>query len=954
MTLLQPINRASRQDRGPAQQAVFETRYAWLLRWALHFTENDRAAAEDIVQEAFVRLLLSWDTLHDLDDLEPLLYSYLRYAHLSERRRGRSHAFQRLSIADFDTLAISLRSSSTFNQIDVQNEIREILSFLLWRRRTARFASMFLLRFFHSYFPEEIASICIAKRVAVDLGLSQARRELKAHLADPRQIHVLGRSPFPEQKPVNTAIPIDDFEQELRRSIFHSHIEPCPPTEELERCYSSLSKRSLDSNLLTHIVACEPCLERAVRHCNVPPPSSRSMNDSFGRSPRGKTKKAGATNKQQLARVFAEGESRMREIYEHRPTGLVIALNAQVAAVRDITSNAGRAVLKVEMHAVQTLEIIEVLSEQGLLLMAMPVLQRPPKAQPEMRHQIALSGERTLTLMVRFNGDGALIEAAYEDPHCATASEEIPELSDRSVVDSFVSMPVQEPGPDPALRAKQDTGAPWRWHRFMQNVTNRLRMVTPLVAASALLLIAIAWLAWVTDNRQAQRIGANQVLRAATRAEINLQQTDQSTVIRQRVRIAVGGRPLNRDLYRDVHRKRRSKELPMNEDERRLRSKLVEAKMDWNDPLSAQSYRDWHDELFREEDRVIESGKNLLTVTTEVAQGSIKQETLTVKADDFHPVARTVLFRDGESLEVAELSYEILPWGPQVEQWFEPNPASASNSRTPTAGPRAIVSPRLSDAQLDVAELSVLIVLQDLKADTERLQVTRTSNGVTVTGVVASDDRKTAITSRLHTIAHVAPSISSYRDLDAKAASDTNTSQIQAVSVAVADTPLKEECDHEKIASDRCRQLSYALLSASNVLVRESRSMSTLRLEYPADRALTSTAQTLLAEIVVERLGHMHAALNQQQRVLQSFNIQAPREMEPHPAGHSFLDDTVQHNLALCKELVYAGDEHSRPALTILEELAQTEDDTRIALSHLAADFGANSIPSSPYATPGQ
>src|SRR3984957_5484374 len=102
MAHIHPISEAARENREPGLRAVFETRYTWLLRWALHFTENDRAAAEDLVQETFVRLLLTWDTLADLDDLEPLLYSYLRYAHLSERRRGRSHAFQKLSTADFD------------------------------------------------------------------------------------------------------------------------------------------------------------------------------------------------------------------------------------------------------------------------------------------------------------------------------------------------------------------------------------------------------------------------------------------------------------------------------------------------------------------------------------------------------------------------------------------------------------------------------------------------------------------------------------------------------------------------------------------------------------------------------------------------------------------------------------------------------------------------------------
>jgi DNA-directed RNA polymerase specialized sigma24 family protein len=961
MTLLQNINGDSKKDRSPALQAVFERRYAWLLRWALHFTENDRAQAEDLVQETFVRLLLSWDTLRDLDDLEPLLYSYLRYEHLSERRRGRNHAFQRLSTADFDTLAISLRSSSAFDQIEVQNEIRQVLAFLLWRRRTARFASIFLLRFFHGYFPEEIASVCIAKRVAVDLGLSQARRELKAHLADPRQIHVMSRSPFPDQKPVNIAIPIDDFEKELRRNIFHSHIEPCPPLENLERAYNSLSQRPIESGLLTHIVVCEPCLEKAVRHCNIPPPSSRSINDSFRRSPRTKLRKPGLADKRRLARVFAEGESRMREIYEHHPTGLVIALNAQVVAVRDISSTATHAMLKVETHTVQTLEIIEVLSEQGLLLMAMPVLRHPPKSQPEIRHEIELSGARTLTLLIRFNGDGALIEATYADPHCSTLAdeviggEEVGALSDVCSEDDFIQrMPGARTYVGVNLPTTQTASMMWLWHRFAERLKIGLGTVTPLVTASAVLLAAIAWLAWIADNRQAQRIDANQILRAATRSEDSLQHTNQQGVIHQAVRIETGGRGQNRDLYRDLRGKRRPRQLPMSEEERVLRAKLTEAQMDWNNPLSAESYRDWHDHLLREEDQVVESGKNLLTVTTKVRRGSIQQETLTIELDDFHPVARTVLFRGGDTVEVAELSYEILPWGPKVDTWFESDFTEGFNTHPPTGGVLPKVPSRLNEAQVDFAELSTILALQELRADTERLQVTRTPSGVDVLGIVESDQRKTAIILRLQTIAHVKASISSYRDLDAKAPPKASASQVHAVSAAVEDTPLKAECSHEKMSSDQCRRLSYALLDASSVLIRESKSMNALRQEYPAARPLTSTAQQLLVEIVEERLGHMHAALEQQKRVLQSLSVDRARGWENRPAGPPILEDAAQRNLSLCKELVYVADEHSRPAPIILEELAQIVDDTRIALARTAADFGANSIPPSPYATPGQ
>lgn len=945
MIYLNAIDKATSRDREHSLQAIFTTRYAWLLRWALHFTENDRAAAEDLVQETFVRLLLTWDTLYDLDDLEPLLYSYLRYAHLSERRRGRSHAFQRLSTVDFDTLAISLRHSSTFDPIDVQNEIRQILAFLLWRRRSARFASMFLLRFFHGYFPDEIALICGAKRFGVDLGLRQARQELKAHLSGSRQIRVLGRSPMPEYKPLNVAIPMDALEQELRKNMFSSADGECLTTAEFERCYDSSNQRSLESDVLAHIVTCESCLSQASARCGTPPPSSRSLDESFGRAPKGK--KPVASDKQRLARVFTEGQSRMREIYEHRPTGLVIALNAQVTAVRDI--NSAHAVLKVETHAVQALELIEVFSEQGLLLIALPVLHRPPKSQPEIQHAVELSCDRTLSLVVRFTQDAALIETTYLDPHFDI------DLATADVIGKENSFP--DAG---ELNYSNVAGTTSRIsprernrHRLLDGLLLRLRTISMLVPLSAAVVVIGLLIVSVAGNRQEQRIEVNQALRAAVREQDRLSAMDQPQVIHQRIRIQDAGHTVERNLYRDAQRKRRPRQQPMDAEEQVLRARLAEAQVNWDDPLSAQSYRDWHDHQYGEEERVGKATPGLLTITTMASQGAVAQETLTVKMDDYHTVARTVRFRDGENIEIAELSYDVIPWGPSVEPWFEPI-LGAFSSATHHAPGKMWPSPAaLTDEQLDVAELNTMLALQEMQADTERLEIERRRNGIAVKGIVASDERKNEIAVRLRAIPHVTPEISSYRDLEQKSTGAGKVSTIQQVSVSAGNTPLTNECEQRRMTADECRQLSYALLNASAILVRESRRLADLRREYPATKPLTAAARQLLLEIAQTHFEHMDASLAEQERVMRTLGTDVST-MEREPPAAISLNDTAQQNLSLCKELLYTSDEHSRPAGAILQELAVTAGELRVSLPQTAADFGARSDLSSNQSSPRQ
>jgi RNA polymerase sigma factor (sigma-70 family) len=956
----------SARDRQRTLQAVFESQYAWLLRWALHFTENDRAAAEDLVQETFVRLLLAWDTLRDLDDLEPLLYSYLRYTHLSEQRRSQKRALERLSSADFDTLSLSLRSASnsslssrsvsTLDQIEVQNELRSILDFLLWRKQSARFASIFLLRFFHGYFPEEIASICIAKRFAVDLGLRQARRELKSQLADPHRLHVLGRTSFRELKPNRIAVPMEQFEQELRLRMFQPTKSACLSREEFDRIYSPLNRRGMETAVLSHVVTCEQCLENASRRCGAPPPSARSMDDSLSRAPRGMSKKVSALARQQLARIFAAGEDRMREIYEHHPAELMIALNAKVVAVRDVAAGTPHAALKVETHSVETLEIIEIFSENGLLLLSMPLTTRPPKSPPEIRHVIRLSDDRTLSLVVRFMPEGALIEAIYDDPQGVTKCEDVQsdvtpaiEIEDVEGVERSRSGAPTDGPPD----VRRPSRVRHLLAALRSYVPGAPTMVPGLLPAAAIIVGLILFLALSVEERQQQRTDANQLLRAAARAESLPSGSSTSGAILQLVQIKASGRATERSLYRDPTGKRRAKNLPLNEDERILRMKFAEAKLDWDDPLSAQGFRDWHDHLYREEDRVTRSGQDLLTVSTRTNEGAIAEESLTVERSSFHAVARSVHLRDGETVEIAELNYKIVPWEPQVEQWFEPLSGEYSTDSLSAPVTHAATVPMLTDVQLDVAELNAQEVLEELHADTERLELTRDPRRITVKGIVETDDRKAEIRERLRAIPHVNTAISSYRDLTSKETQNGAATQLQEVSVADSDTPLKNECERRHIAADACRQLSYSVLNSSSVLVRESRRIRDLERQYPIDKPLAKTSLSLLIAIAHERFNRMEAALDEQEMSIRSLGDE-PAEKERVSSNPQALSDAAENNLALSKELIYSSNNNMRAASVILHELTASIHITREAIAHDAADFQSRLGSSSVTAAPNQ
>jgi DNA-directed RNA polymerase specialized sigma24 family protein len=248
-------------------EEVYASKHAWLLRWALYFSRNDLPNAEDLVQDAFMRLLLSWESVGDRKNVEPLLYTYLKYAHLNERRREHACSFQSLSSIDYNAPFIHLRTSHDAAQLDLQNELRRVAGYLLWRKRSAKFASIFLLRFLHGYFPEEIMRICLISRHAVDLNVRYARKEVRAFLESKLPLRLSRRSPVKllELPSRHIPIPAHAFTEELREATMSANNHPCERLGQLQTRYQALPALPIDCELLSHLVSCESCLGYAAR-----------------------------------------------------------------------------------------------------------------------------------------------------------------------------------------------------------------------------------------------------------------------------------------------------------------------------------------------------------------------------------------------------------------------------------------------------------------------------------------------------------------------------------------------------------------------------------------------------------------------------------------------------------------------------------------------------------------
>jgi hypothetical protein len=258
----------------------------------------------------------------------------------------------------------------------------------------------------------------------------------------------------------------------------------------------------------------------------------------------------------------------------------------------------------------------------------------------------------------------------------------------------------------------------------------------------------------------------------------------------------------------------------------------------------------------------------------------------------------------------------------------------------------------LSEDDIDIARLDVLLAFQKLNADTEGLSVVQTDSGITVAGIVENDNRKMQITDRLRMIPHVTVNVHSYRDFDSKPGIESGVTSIKAMSLVAGESPLDNQCAAQRVLRDRCQQLAFLLLNVSATLVRENNRLGDLQRQYPPTRSLTPSARAVLNELIRLHVDHLAIAAEEEEQVFPTLGLEHPHKLNGDAIHLADMRDIVQQNLLLAKELVYAGDEHSRSAPLIIRDLAVSAEEVRTAVSHIPVPAANRTAFSSSTSTP--
>lgn len=941
---------------------VFFEYHSQLLTWAAQITRNDRAESEDLVQDFYLTVLRISRTLDGMEQLEGYLFRVLRNLYYARMRRARREPIDSLSIVDYDSVEQGLVAADRRELLFIRSHLEQICLYACQRKSTNRAAGILIMRFFLGYYPSELMKVVQIPRYVVDQALHVARNEARMHLDRPGAIVSISPAKSPSISVSKRSAGNDshDIFLKLRETIFRASEGEHFDRAVLEQRYAGGETPSpLSAQQLAHLVSCPTCLDQVNTILHLPLLAERSpeygLDRDGGSGPQAgigeniasqtRTKRSDSKKGPSLRKL----ERRARDVYEHRPDSLEIVVDGDIRSSQKVTAEINEFCLKLARK--EEPSFIEVISEQGFRL-AFLLVEAPVSVDMlQQVESVSLSDGRSLVLTLSFAAEDPTVHVLYHDPVVAeesaakpmtgSASTDLVRLSTESPTKTIVLVPANR-----TLRGitRVITFLSKNFKRFFVDMMNPMLATSLVCGVAAVVLL-------VLSLRTASMMTPRELLQRATVAENATAQSGASGVVVQSVRIQTPLRKVERTLYRDIQHKRSLKNKTLSHQDASLRTELENSGIPWNDPLSADSFRDWHDGVTVLRDIVKRPEKGLLTLTTTVSTGRIASESLTVREADFRPIKRTVELRDAGTIEVAELNYSVLPWSSVNPDIFEPLTA------VPEAEGRHLhtsLLPHLPHAvtpgELDLAELSARLVLNRLGFDANsRIEITRNLDGVHVRGLVDTEMQKSQLQAQLRLIPNVVPSILTVQEMENDANSGSSITSIrQSSDVAAAPSALEMYFNEHHLDQQEFSSTTQDFLEGSFAVKWETEQLSTLLQRFSTDTTLSTPARTALAELLVQHKTALLAALAREERALMRAQLTVPPSSSV--ASSNDLTESLRkdagENFALCIELTSDSKNAPRPAQIIAPQLAKSIAELRATALQISPT--ALSLSSSP------
>lgn len=935
-----------------SNEDVFFDYYPRLREWAGQITRHDRVEAEDLVQDFYLRITRITRPVDEMEQVEPYLFRVLRNLYLARVRRNGRNPLNDLSIVDYDSLEHGLAVADRGELLFVRDHLRKICRYACERKSTVRSASVLILRFFHGYYPTEVMRILQAKRSSVDMLLQAARNEARLFLERPDAIRCIVPSrnlSLLFSKKGESAHPLF---RELQEAIFSAVEGKCLDRAGLERRYGALNADAgLSTQELSHLVSCRICLDRVNKILGLPLLAERTPEDGIDRdrtSGPGANGAGGGDMRRKMTRKapsIRKMERRARELFEHRPSSLEIVVDGEVRTSQRVTAEVNE--LRLRLGSREEPSLIEVQSEQLYCLACLPVENPDCSERLRQVETVSLSDGRSLTLTVSFGPDDLIVHVLYRDPVMVEMGEA--DTAIESVSDTVPAEGRLLPHGTFLPNVRHSEGRIRRWtgafSAWLQRQYHRLfiRDMNPFLASAVLLALGACVCLWLW-HKTASPMSADTFLQRAEVAEQIVIPSGEPEVISQKVRIRTTSQTIERVIHRDTSGRRKPKPQILDRQTAVLQARLAEAGVKWDEPLSAATYEDWHKRTHVTHDSVRAVGGKLLMLTTTTADGNVAEESLTVRATDFHPVARSISFRDTGNVEIAELNYNVMPWSAADPSWFEPASARAEVSDVPAMREAIHLPHVLSGLELDEAELAARTALNQLHADTgEPISLVRGADGIDIKGVVDTNARKQEILSHLALIPNVHASILSAEEIGPRPLSSTVIVDGQSRedgSSQEQPSPLEQYLREKNLPMDQLAPAADNLLDGSLRIIQSGTHLSELQSRFREANRLPTDERTQLETLSRNYTATITAGIYANQQILLSLGFAstspAPAAPGPGPAGKD-IDEQFRRYRQLCLEMVSSGTGKARPAPVIAGEILAVGERIRIDLANMSA-----------------
>lgn len=752
---------------GDRRQDEFLARYDRIVQWARQLSANRPWQAEDLAQDAYLQFMAIRPDLDQIQNLDAYLYAVVRNLHRSLLHRHLRLRQVPLSILDFDRAEDGLKLTEKEQLQEVCTDLELVREFACERRETSKSGSLLILRFFHGFSVGETARLMGINRVALDTQLLRARKEARDYLANRKarlsgKVVPLASAPAkPEemrQSPIEFGVAdaIDAF----RDRIFAADKGECISRSRIKDLYASAGSDSIENRLLAHIVCCRPCLSIAAASAGV---AGRDDGPPDDRSGLGAVRRA--ANRSAKIRRLREWEREYKRLLEHQPQELRVTVNGQPLVSQPVVS--GRSELTMSIPLAERIDFIEVLSEQEVRLLMLPVFAAPPEGEFEQAGELDFGDGRKLSVRLTFDDPWPTVHVQYLETEAVPAVANAPEYSsaERPLFGEYAVSRQEIAKAEGFRRLFEWLWGPSSWPnaRFWSGATAVVMIFVLLFVQTRETTASAAVLVARMEDWQRSSAAAGSVLHRT----FEFIERDKRTARASRRRVEVwrretGSRP---DAQAKISK--------LFDESGQL---LASARINSSLPVFTASNA-WQFEPAPDTFRILAGDLGHVRVKGPTARNDRQFEliasSVTLRLDSKSYAPRE------EAIETPDATFEFRLRSSQAEpETLSPFTASAR--------PLARVSPKLperpditppppaslvSDAELDASETSARLVLHRLNADLgEQIHVRRREQEIEVAGILDSAERKNAIENALRDVPHLRTSLLSPEDLSASTA----------------------------------------------------------------------------------------------------------------------------------------------------------------------------------------